>query len=127
MKLDIKDLMVGDWVICKDYPMTDEPRRIKPEHFLRSLVEFEAIPLTPEILAHNNFERQELGGGVVVMWTGYGEDNAGDIEVEFRPDGEIFVKIDVMGVYMRTDCIEYVHSLQHEFHAFNINIDIEKL
>lgn len=54
--MNIEDLMIGDWVIVKDYPMTPEPRKITKEHFLRSLCEFEPIPITNNILEKNGFE-----------------------------------------------------------------------
>jgi hypothetical protein len=47
------ELMIGDWVCIKDNPMTAQPMQVKEEHFVRSLVEFEPIPLTPEILEKN--------------------------------------------------------------------------
>lgn len=54
-KLNVEDLMVGDWVMIKEYPMIAEPRQIKKEHFLRSLCEFEPIPITRNILEKNGF------------------------------------------------------------------------
>jgi hypothetical protein len=54
--LSINEIMVGDWVYITDYPMKKEAKQVKPEHLLRSLVTFEPIPLTPEILKKNGFE-----------------------------------------------------------------------
>lgn len=54
-KLNIEDLMVGDWVMIKDYPMISEPLKMTENHFVRSLCEFEAIPLTKEFLLNNGF------------------------------------------------------------------------
>lgn len=51
-----EDLMIGAWVYITDYPMRKEVKQVKPEHFLRSLVTFEPIPLTPEILEKNGFK-----------------------------------------------------------------------
>lgn len=54
--LDIDEIMVGDWMYITDHPMKKEEKQVKPEHFLRSLVIFEPIPLTKEILEKNGFE-----------------------------------------------------------------------
>ncbi len=37
--MKIKDLMMGDWVFIKDYPIKALPQKVKLEHFVRSLVE----------------------------------------------------------------------------------------
>ena len=55
MALRAKDLMIGDWVYIKDHPIKSLPKKVKSEHFVRSLVEFEPIPLTAEILEKNGF------------------------------------------------------------------------
>lgn len=55
--MKIEDLMVGDWVFIKDYPMIAQPMQVKKEHFVRSLVEFHPIPLTPKILKKNGFKK----------------------------------------------------------------------
>lgn len=60
-ELKVTDLMVGDWVYIKDYPMTAQPMQVREEHFVRSLVEFEPIPLTPKILEKNGFETHQSG------------------------------------------------------------------
>ena len=54
--MELTDLMVGDWVFIKDYPIKVSPQKVRPQHFVRSLVEFEPIPLTTEILEKNGFE-----------------------------------------------------------------------
>ena len=54
--MELTDLMVGDWVFIKDFPIKASPQKVRPEHFVRSLVEFEPIPLTTEILEKNGFE-----------------------------------------------------------------------
>ena len=53
--MKIEDLMVGDWVYIAEHPMRKEAKQVKPEHFLRSLVIFEPIPITPKILEKNGF------------------------------------------------------------------------
>ena len=72
----------------------------------------EPIPLSTDILLTNGFEQQELGGERVAIWTGFGEDNCHDIEVEFDGDKPIHLKIDGP-VYLATPNIKYLHQLQH--------------
>lgn len=72
----------------------------------------EPIHLAPDMLLTNGFELQELGGGRVDIWTGFGEDNCHDIEVEFDGDKPIHLKIDGP-VYLVTPNIKYLHQLQH--------------
>lgn len=55
--MKVEDLMVRDWVYITEHPMKKEAKQVKPEHFLRSLVIFEPIPLTLEILEKNGFEK----------------------------------------------------------------------
>lgn len=61
MKIDIEELMVGDWVMIHEYPMIKEPRKVVKEHFVRSLCEFEAIPITIKFLRDNGFEYYSMG------------------------------------------------------------------
>lgn len=72
----------------------------------------EPIPLTPDMLLTNGFELQEMGGGRVAIWTGFGEDNCHDIEVEFDGDKPIHLKIDGP-IYLVTPNIKYLHQLQN--------------
>ena len=55
MTLNKEDLMIGDWVMIKDYPMVSEPLIMTENHFVRSLCEFEAIPLNKNFLLKNGF------------------------------------------------------------------------
>lgn len=55
MILNKEDLMIGDWVMIKDNPMVSEPLRITENHFVRSLCEFEAIPLNKDFFLKNGF------------------------------------------------------------------------
>ena len=59
--MSINELMVDDWVYITDHPMRKEAKQVKPEHFLRSLVTFEPIPITKEILEKNGFETHQSG------------------------------------------------------------------
>ena len=59
--MDIENFMIGDWVMVRDFPMNPMPKRMKPEYYLRSLVKFEPIPLTEEILIKNFGEKKSKG------------------------------------------------------------------
>lgn len=56
--MNANELMIGDWVMIKNYPMKAIPTKVAPQHFVRSLVEFEPIPLTADILEKNGFEHK---------------------------------------------------------------------
>ena len=53
MIINKEDLMIGDWVMIKDYPMDFQPEKMTANHFVRSLCEFEAIPITKKFLLNN--------------------------------------------------------------------------
>lgn len=55
MILNKEDLMIGDWVMIKDYPMDFQPEKMTANHFVRSLCEFEAIPINKKFLLENGF------------------------------------------------------------------------
>jgi len=74
--------------------------------------DFSPVPLTREILAGNGFEIQEQGGNRTDMWTGFGEDNRHDIEVEFDGERPVHLKIDGP-VYLATSEVRHLHQLQH--------------
>lgn len=109
--MKVEDLMVGDWVYITEHPMRKEAKQVKPEHFLRSLVTFEPIPLTPEILEKNGIIYEKPSFYYVIK-----DDN--DLECTYYIQqvlqGNWVVGVDI-GAY---DCsvfarIEYVHELQH--------------
>lgn len=92
------ELMIGDWVICKDYPMIPSLIKLKAEHFVRSLCEFEPIPLTAEILEKNGF--------VVEPRYCYDE----PLQYCEIVDG---LWINISGENYFEGKLEYVHELQH--------------
>ena len=125
MKIDIEELMVGDWVMIHEYPMIKEPRKVTKEHFVRSLCEFEAIPITEEFLLNNGFEffsakdvfllflRTEQcllaymnGHKALKIYKGKVGDDIYPISCEQVP-------------------IEYVHELQHILKLGKIDIDVK--
>lgn len=104
-----EDLMIGDWAYIKDYPIIARAMQVKKEHFVRSLVEFEPIPLTTEILDKNSFLKVEF--------LEYPSHHIG-ISFLYRdtPDGlRIFVQnacVSEPTCTMIKTC-KYVHEVQH--------------
>ena len=143
-KIGINDLMVGNYVEIEGYgyhridDISDTDGEICDEDGeLYSLVEdrdnsqdvIKGILLTPKFLVDNRFETTPDGivPGVystITCWTGYGTDNEGDIEVEFRPEEKIHVKIDIPGYFFVSDNIKYIHQLQNIFTLFNIDKEL---
>jgi len=123
------ELMVGDWVYIKDYPMIKSPQRIRPEHFVRSLVDFEPIPLTSDILEKNGF----VSNKHVYPYPYYEYINEEDeVKIGFAyPQGnrtsykEPWVYIDSEHVFIEhLPCI-FVHQLQHALRLCGIDKTIE--
>lgn len=117
-----EDLMIGDWVYITDYPMRKETKQVKPEHFLRSLVTFEPILLTPEILEKNDilYEKQSFY---------YVIEDVKDLEctyyIQQMLQGDWAIGVDI-GAY---DCsvfarVKYVHELQHALKLCGIDKEI---
>ena len=114
MTLGIDEIMVGDWMYITDHPMRKEAKQVKPEHFLRSLVIFEPIPLTKEILEKNGFERDEC----IPQEKYY---NGIDNRVILHNDKEYmnsvnewYVHIDSKDYCSIAHCeLTYLHELQH--------------
>lgn len=112
--MKVEDLMVGDWMYIKDYPTITQPKQVKKEHFLRSLVEFEPIPLTQEILEKNGF------GG-----------NKPKVKLILEDTRELLYNIyeKVLTIYwnsqivFRSQCA-YVHELQHALRLCKIDKEI---
>lgn len=125
-KLNCKSLMIGDWVYAIEieqqtgreiqYPIKIDAINTWGIEDIsgveRDFLSIEGIPLTPDMLLTNGFELQEIGGDRVAIWTGFGEDNCYDIEVEFDGVKPIHLKIDGP-VYLVTPNIKYLHQLQH--------------
>ena len=136
--MKLNELMIGDWV---HNSYTNENYRIWPQFFSQihhqdkedknDLEDFNIfpVPLTKEILLKNYFKIQDQGGGWYDVWTGYGEDNEDDIEIEFRDDGRIHVTIDApgKGYYFTTWNIHYVHQLQHILRECSFERELENM
>lgn len=128
MKLNKEDLMIGDWVMIKDYPMISEPKRMIENHFVRSLCEFEAIPITEDFLLKNGFEfipnKKTENKGSFYLKTGHC--------LLIYTNGcnvmQIY-KTRISGIDYEINCeqfpIEYVHELQHILKLGKIDIEIK--
>ena len=124
--MSINEIMVDDWVYIKDYPMRKEAKQVVPEHFVRSLVEFEPIPLNSEILLKNGFVDHGYGeyyfadenGNRVLLDTRGGEEymTTDDSWLAQAHNNEF----DLIGRIELT----YVHELQHFFKSCKLNIII---
>lgn len=135
-KINIEDLMVGDWVMIKEYPMIAEPRQIKKEHFLRSLCEFEPIPITKNILEKNGFEFFPMEHGIYGLYTLKTEhcllkysNKHGDITIFKARQGGIDDNGNcISGFYEISHGrfkIKYIHELQHILRLCKIEIELK--
>ena len=111
------ELMIGDWVFIKDYPIRALPQRVRPEHYVRSLVEFEPIPITTEILKKNGFKRE---GGASYWHEG---DRSACI-LHWSKDKEQLVVGSLCDDYMVKMNVRYVHELQHALRLCGIEKEI---
>ena len=122
MKIDIEELMVGDWVMIHEYPMIKEPRKVVKEHFVRSLCEFEAIPITNDFLLKNGFEFLPAKDIFYLKTERY-------LLVYSNEHNVIRIYEDYMESINAIDCkqfpIKYVHELQHILKLGKIDIDIK--
>lgn len=137
MKLNKEDLMIGDWVMIKDYPMISEPKRMTENHFVRSLCEFEAIPITKKFLLKNGFEFFPMDKNIFGIYTLKTEhcllkysNKHGDITIFKGRTGSVVDDSGncISGCYGishgRFD-IDYVHELQHILRLCKIDIDVK--
>ena len=124
--MSINEIMVGDWVYIKDYPMRKEAKQVVPEHFVRSLVEFEPIPLHSEILLKNGFVDNGFG-----EYSYFADEER--IRVYLRSCEEYYMTTDNAWLaqaynhdFESIGSIEltYVHELQHFFKSCKLDIII---
>lgn len=99
--MEAKELMIGDWVYIKDYPMRQQAKKMSAEYYQRSLCEFEPIPLTEEMLKANGFDKEGL---TYEFYDGY----------NFFLDGK-------NGVCVHVGPIWFVHELQHSLRLCGLN------
>lgn len=131
------ELMFGDWVFCDGQPT---PSKVVIQTVSIDGVWFEGdkfegsasfdhifpIPITTEILEKNGFDIQYQGGMRFDVWCSFGPDSEGDIEIEFRGQEPIHLKIDgtYKGVYYTSANMKYVHELQHALRLCGIEKEI---
>lgn len=99
MNMKVTELMIGDWAMVKDYPTIATPTQIRNEHFVRSLVSFEPIPITTEILEKNGFEIKRF---VSRIWNEY--------LIEYDYENVLFIHNNESQLHIKCS---YVHELQH--------------
>lgn len=122
-----EELMIGDWAYIKDYPIIARAMQVKKEHFVRSLVEFEPIPLTPEILEKNGF--YDRSGGSKCNYVIH----TNEYQISYYP------KINRFSIYKKgidpfydkdkfccgfKNIVKYVHELQHALKQCRIEMEI---
>ena len=127
-----EELMIGDWVRQKFSGLHLRVHSITPPYILAYGEEgrfhedsIEPIPITPEILEKNGFERNEthISTDFDLVMDGV------DIFIIIFDDGDIVVDIEkniVDGVNRLHHCeIKYVHQLQQAMRLCGINKEIE--
>jgi hypothetical protein len=139
MKLNKEDLMIGDWVMIKDYPMDFQPEKMTANHFVRSLCEFEAIPLNRDFLLNNEFTFSPVepifGYGIFELKTEHCllrySNKHGDIKIYKALMGGIDPKsgnCTQRGDRYEINCgqfrISYVHELQHILKLCKIDLEL---
>ena len=139
MILNKEDLMIGDWVMIKDYPMDFQPEKMTANHFVRSLCEFEAIPLNRDFLLNNGFTFLPVepiyGYGIYEMKTEHCflrySNKHGDIKIYKALNGGIDPESNNCthrGDRYEINCgqfrIGYVHELQHILKLCKIDLEL---
>ena len=121
-----EELMVGDWVMVKQYPSISLPKQMTNELFVRSLCEFRPIPLTKEFIIANGFTSNKepnlqsfcLPNLDVPEFYVLEYPNTA-IVVDIR---EKFFSVSVFGdgIHIEHNTLKYVHELQHIFNLFGL-------
>lgn len=115
-----EDLMIGDWAYIKDYPIIARAMQVKKEHFVRSLVEFEPIPLTTEILDKNGFGFVDTSNEYYSsVWTGWWILEG--LELGCCDNSKFPVFFNIADTNVK---VNYVHELQHALKICGIKKEI---
>lgn len=129
--MEARDLMTGDWVCTESNPTPRQVDWIKSGEVgllwnkVVTLPYLKPIPLTPDILEKNGFERKDDGIRLVYREDGF------VIRVYFLTlvlEGEVFKDIHMSMDFAEKDMrmpIEYVHELQHALRLFGVEKEIE--
>lgn len=151
--MKIEELSVGDWVLCDgEYWKISAIHEYSVGLYCDSdysdalLEECDPIPLTPEILEKNGFERKQYNieyteDGQEIEYDGYRHilckdgvqydiilvDSCGgyfDLEIESGHRDEAVERI-LISSRLSLDYVEFVHQLQHAFRLAGIEKEIE--
>lgn len=120
--INIRYLQIGDWVMCKDFPMTSLPMRIKKEHFLRSLVEFEPIEFTIEMaikigyIPHGNILCNGIPDDEIIAFGSL--KNSSLPTLYYKKETNTFF-------YNQQIELKYVHEFQHLLRLMKIDFDVK--
>ena len=124
--MDIKDLMVGDWVICNHYQNKPFTKQFGVADFAKGEHEFcEPIRLTEEILVKNGFR---YTANVI------GRHNCKCYELEQKGvyhmtisiyKNEITCELDKVDAMYMNVVTNYVHQLQHLLRLTGVQKEIE--
>lgn len=121
-ELTSKDLMVGDWVMFNDKPcqvkglQSDDSAFLVGYKSMYYLIDVEPIPLTPEILEKNGFERDRNDGYAILRL----EDNSEFFYYFHEYKLTKFYKSEII---FRCQCV-YAHELQHALKLCGIDKEI---
>lgn len=128
--MKLEELMIGDWLLYKSDSLENAfPIQITREMFNKELVvwndRFEPIPLTPEILEKNGFEKE----GVIELYNLYaGIDHRVTIHDDkeyMNSNNEWYVHVDSEDYCTIATCeLTYVHELQHLLKLCGIDKEI---
>lgn len=122
--MEAKELMIGDWAYIKDYPMMRYAERMTANHFVRSLCEFEPIPITEEMLKANGFRCVNENSAYTLMVM---SDDGYTIEVYICIANCVFnvehnYTLNKERVMNRAHkCGYFVHELQHALRSCGLN------
>lgn len=117
MKLQLNELMVGDWVHPMGHP--DIKAQVKPEDYI-NLAEYEPIPLTPEILEKNGFTSDNNIATLL-----HRDDSKYELyKIKYVYYGSWLEMVDkVNDNKLRVHCY-YTHELQHALRLLGIEKEI---
>lgn len=120
--INVRYLQIGDWVMCKDFPMVSLPTKIKKEHFLRSLVEFEPIEFTIEMaikigyIPHGNIPCNVITDDEIIAFGSL--DNLPLPTLYYKKETNTFF-------YNQQIELKYVHEFQHLLRLMNIDFEFK--
>lgn len=134
MEIRVTDLMVGDWLMFNDKPCqvkglhNDDTVTLTGYRSMYYLIDAEPIPLTPEILEKNGFEKIDNRYPFPTFRCD-GKENYLCITIGF-PEGDKtkrkrpFLEIDGVNIYIGHLIINFVHQLQHALRLCGIDKEI---